>query len=87
MIVPVLFATALVLAPVQTTPQTSPAPAAPATGQTAAAAPRQICRLETVTGSSRRTRVCRAPAAPGSQDLSTREMMRDLQRARIPDQG
>lgn len=89
MMMPALFAATLLVAPVQTAPQTpaAPAPSAPATGQNADVAPRQVCRLETVTGSNRRTRVCRTPTPPGSQDQSTREMMRDMQRARMPDQG
>ena len=88
MMMPALFAAALLLAPVQTAPQAAPqtaTPAAPATSQNAEAAPRQICRLETVTGSNRRTRVCRPVTPPGAQDQATREMMRDMQRTRMPD--
>lgn len=87
-----LFALAFAVAPVQSAGQT-PAPAA-ANTQTADASstpapaqaePRQVCRFETVTGSNRRTRVCRPVSASTTQDQTTREMMRDLQRPRMPD--
>jgi len=47
---------------------------------------RQVCRFETVTGSNRRTRVCRNVPRQGVQDQATREFMRDSQRVRMPDQ-
>ena len=86
MMMPALFVAALSVAPLQTAPQAPPASPAPANSQTADA-PRQICRLETVTGSNRRTRVCRPVTPPGSQDQTTRELMRDMQRTRMPDSG
>ena len=61
-------------------PAATPAPVA-ATPQPEA---RQVCRFETVTGSNRRTRVCRT-VTPGAQDQQTREFMRDAQRVRVPD--
>lgn len=85
MMTPALFAAALLLAPVQAAPQTTTPPPAPAPTQTAEVAPRQVCRFETVTGSNRRTRVCRTPTPPGAQDQTTRELMRDMQRTRMPD--
>ncbi len=46
---------------------------------------RQVCRFETVTGSNRRTRVCRDVPRHDVQDQATREYMRDAQRVRVPD--
>lgn len=46
---------------------------------------RRICRFETVTGSNRRTRVCRDVPRQGVQDQQTREFMRENQRVRLPD--
>jgi len=48
---------------------------------------RRVCRFETVTGSNRRTRVCRDVPRQGVQDQQTREFMRDSQRVRLPDGG
>ncbi|RYG08061.1 MAG: hypothetical protein EON96_20565 [Caulobacteraceae bacterium] len=47
---------------------------------------RRVCRFETVTGSNRRTRVCRDVPRQGVQDQVTREFMRDNQRVRVPDE-
>jgi hypothetical protein len=46
---------------------------------------RRVCRFETVTGSNRRTRVCRDVPRQGVQDQATREFMRNSQRIRVPD--
>lgn len=89
MLMSTLFAAALAFGPLQSAPQAAPATTLPSVNAQAAPpvvqAPRQICRLETVTGTNRRTRVCRALAATTAQDQSTREMMRDMQRPRLPD--
>jgi hypothetical protein len=73
---------------VQSAPQSraeAGAPAgAPASAPAQQAEPRQVCRLETVIGSNRRTRVCRT-VTNGAQDQQTREYMRDSQRVRVPD--
>jgi hypothetical protein len=75
----------------------SPLPSAlPQTPNVATAAPaeaapraepetRRVCRFETMTGSNRRTRVCRDLPRQGVQDQQTREFMRDSQRTRMPD--
>lgn len=89
MMMSTLFAAALAFGPLQSAPQAVPAPTLPSADTQAAPpavqAPRQICRLETVTGTNRRTRVCRTLATTTVQDQSTREMMRDMQRPRLPD--
>ncbi len=68
-------------------PQAPVAPtAAPAeTAPRAEPETRRVCRFETVTGSNRRTRICRDMPRQGVQDQQTREFMRDSQRTRMPD--
>lgn len=68
----------------QNQPTAAPtAPTAPAADT--AAETRRVCRFETMTGSNRRTRVCRDVPRQGMQDQGTREFMRDSQRIRMPD--
>jgi len=75
-------------ASLQSAPQTPPTTTLPpveAVGPAPQPEARQVCRFETVTGSNRRARVCRDVRAPGAQSQEAREMMRDLQRPRMPD--
>lgn len=69
----------------QTAPTPTTAPVAPASDT--AAETRRVCRFETVTGSNRRTRVCRDVARNDVQDQQTREFLRNSQRVRLPDGG
>ncbi|SFS32250.1 hypothetical protein [Brevundimonas viscosa] len=85
-----LAALTLGFAPLQTAPQTPPQGATPLPPVDATAAEpqpetRRVCRFETVTGSNRRTRVCRDVPRQGMQDQTTRDFMRDNQRVRTPD--
>ena len=88
---PVLFALmTLGVAPIQSAPQPDPTTATtlpPVTSTAPQAEPetRRVCRFETVTGSNRRTRVCRDLPRQGVQDQATRDFMRDSQRVRMPD--
>jgi hypothetical protein len=82
------LAAVLLAALPQSAPQTPPATPLPSVEVAAPAPPaeaRQICRFETVTGSNRRARVCREVRTADTQRQETREMMRDLQRPRLPD--
>ena len=89
MLAPLLAALALGVTPLQTAPQTpqnaTPLPPVDATAAEPQPETRRVCRFETVTGSNRRTRVCRDVPRQGVQDQATRDFMRDSQRVRTPD--
>lgn len=72
------------VAVIATTPPPAPARTQPVEpeGETV-----RVCRLETTTGSNRRTRVCRDVPRQTFQDQSTREFMRDRQRWMPPPSG
>jgi len=73
------------LALIQQTPATAPpAEAVPATSATRPAAA-QVCRTEPVTGSRFGRRVCRNAAQTAEERAASREMLRRLQGARVPD--
>jgi hypothetical protein len=85
-----LVALTLGFAPLQAAPQqpqesATPLPSLDATAAEPQPETRRVCRFETVTGSNRRTRVCRDIPRQGVQDQATREFMRDNQRVRTPD--
>lgn len=84
-----VLAALMVTAAPQQAPQgpttTLPPVTVQASADTEQPATRRICRYETVTGSNRRTRVCRDAPRQGVQDQQTREFMRDSQRVRLPD--
>ncbi len=74
------------------------APAQPATAPTAAAAPAsgaarpasetaQVCRTEAVTGSRFGRRVCRSAIQTDEDRAASREMLRQMQGARVPPAG
>jgi hypothetical protein len=74
------------------------APAQPATGPTVAAAPAsgaarptaetaQVCRTEAVTGSRFGRRVCRSAVQTDEDRAASREMLRQMQGARVPPSG
>ncbi len=90
MFAPLLAALALGAAPLQPAPQTPPQgattlPPIDATAAEPQPETRRVCRFETVTGSNRRTRICRDVPRQGMQDQATRDFMRDSQRVRTPD--
>lgn len=88
MFVAPIAALMLAAAAVQTAPQTPPESTLPQVDVTAPRPEpetRRVCRFETMTGSNRRTRVCRDVPRQGVQDQTTREFMRDNQRVRMPD--
>ena len=102
MILPVLFASALLLQ--QTPPAAQTAPPAPATAPTPGdagavanlppvnvaatpAEPAQTCRTETVTGSRFGRRVCRSTVQTAEEAAQSREMLRRMQGSRMPDGG
>ncbi|WP_332678441.1 hypothetical protein [Brevundimonas sp.] len=103
MFLPVLFASALILqqtSPAAQTaaPATAQTPAATAeTGQVAnlppvnvaatPAQPTQVCRTEAVTGSRFGRRVCRNTVQTAEEAAASREMLRRMQGARMPDGG
>jgi len=87
----VLFAS---LALIQQAPATAPtqppaetaAAAVPATSATRPAADTaQVCRTEAVTGSRFGRRVCRSAAQTDEERAASREMLRRMQGARMPD--
>ena len=87
----VLFAS---LALIQQTPATAPTQppaetgvaAVPATSATRPAADTaQVCRTEAVTGSRFGRRVCRSAAQTDEERAASREMLRRMQGARMPD--
>ncbi|MDQ3125787.1 MAG: hypothetical protein M3Q74_09305 [Pseudomonadota bacterium] len=83
----VLFAS---LALIQQTPATAPtappAEAVPATSATRPAAETAlVCRTEPVTGSRFGRRVCRNAAQTAEERAASREMLRRMQGARVPD--
>lgn len=85
-----LAALTLGFAPLQAAPQQPPQgatqlPPVDATAAEPQPETRRVCRFETVTGSNRRTRVCRDVPRQGMQDQATRDFMRDSQRVRTPD--
>lgn len=99
MLLPVLFAS---LALLQQTPPAAPAPAAAPTvtadAETAATLPpvtvdgdrrepAQTCRTEAVTGSRFGRRVCRNTVQTAEEAAESREMLRRMQGARMPDGG
>ena len=74
------------------------APAQPATGPTVAAVPAsgaarptaetaQVCRTEAVTGSRFGRRVCRSAVQTDEDRAASREMLRQMQGARVPPSG
>lgn len=74
------------------------APAQPAAAPTAAAAPAsgaarpasetaQVCRTEAVTGSRFGRRVCRSAIQTDEDRAASREMLRQMQGARVPPAG
>lgn len=99
MFLSVLFASALFL---QQTPPPAP-PTAPAqtpsagTGQVASlppvnvaatpVQPTQTCRTEAITGSRFGRRVCRSTVQTAEEAAASREMLRRMQGARMPDGG
>ena len=89
----VLFAS---VALIQQAPAT--APTQPAAGSTVAAAPdssaarpavetAQVCRTEPVTGSRFGRRVCRSAVQSEEDRAASREMLRQMQGARVPPSG
>ncbi|WP_439478358.1 hypothetical protein [Brevundimonas sp.] len=85
----VLFAS---LALIQQTPATAPtqptAEAVPAANATRPVAePAQVCRTEPVTGSRFGRRVCRSAAQTEEDRAASREMLRQMQGARVPPSG
>ena len=96
MLFPAVLFTALALT--QQAPQsapTAPAPAAPVTAQTATLGPitvtstpvsdmTQVCRTEPVTGSRFGRRVCRSAVQTDEERAASREMLRQMQGARVP---
>jgi hypothetical protein len=85
-----LVALTLGFAPLQAAPQQpqeTPTTLPPVDATAAEPQPetRRVCRFETMTGSNRRTRVCRDVPRQGVQDQATRDFMRDSQRVRTPD--
>ena len=96
---PAVILTALALT--QQVPQsatTTPAPSAPVTTQTATLAPvtvtnsqvsdtTQVCRTEPVTGSRFGRRVCRSAIQTDEERAASREMLRQMQGARVPPSG
>jgi hypothetical protein len=90
MLAATLAALTLGLVPLQAAPQQPPQgatqlPPVDATAAEPEPETRRVCRFETVTGSNRRTRVCRDVPRQGMQDQATRDFMRDNQRVRTPD--
>ena len=97
MFLPVLFASALFLQ--QTPPAAQTAAPAPATAPAAAepttlptvnvdaapTQPTQVCRTEAVTGSRFGRRVCRSNVQTAEEAAASREMLRRMQGARVPD--
>lgn len=96
----VFFASALFLQQTPPAAQTAaPAPAtAPAAAQAAAptnlptvtvdatpAQPTQVCRTEAITGSRFGRRVCRNTVQTAEEAAASREMLRRMQGARMPD--
>ena len=77
--------------PAQQAPAASAGPAAPAPDATppatSGAPPRQICRSIPVTGSRFGRRVCRSAVQTQEDRAASREMLRRLQGARMPDGG
>ena len=94
-----VFASALLLqqaAPAAPTParapSAEPAAAAPATAtlpnvsvDASPAQPAQTCRMEAVTGSRFGRRVCRSAVQTAEEAAQSREMLRRMQGARMPD--
>lgn len=74
-----------------TTPPPADASGADLTAQATAAAvntpPRQVCRMEPVTGSRFGRRVCRGAAQTDEDRSDSREMLRRMQGARTPPVG
>ena len=97
MLFPAVLFTALALT--QQAPQSAPtAPAAPVTAQTATLGPitvtstpvsdmTQVCRTEPVTGSRFGRRVCRSAVQADEERAASREMLRQMQGARVPPSG
>ena len=99
MLFPAVLFTALALT--QQSPQsatTTPAPGAPVTTQSATLAPvtvtsppvsdtTQVCRTEPVTGSRFGRRVCRSAMQTDEERAASREMLRQMQGARVPPSG
>lgn len=98
MLFPVAVFASLVL--LQQTPPAQQAPAAPApaaapqsettprmnaTVAAAPAEPAQTCRMEAVTGSRFGRRVCRNSVQTAEEAAASREMLRRMQGARMPD--
>ncbi len=74
-------------APVQPAAETSVA-AAPASGAARPAAETaQVCRTEAVTGSRFGRRVCRSAVQTEEDRAASREMLRQMQGARVPPAG
>lgn len=94
MLFPVVLLASIAL--LQQAPAT--APAQPASGSTVAAAPAsgaarptaetaQVCRTEAVTGSRFGRRVCRGAVQTDEDRAASREMLRQMQGARVPPAG
>ena len=92
MLLPVVLFASLAL--IQQTPAAAPTQppaetgvaAVPATSATRPAADTaQVCRTEPVTGSRFGRRVCRNAAQTAEERAASREMLRRLQGARVPD--
>ncbi len=94
----VLFAALALTQQAPQSPTTTPAPTPPATTQTATLAPvtvtspqvsdtTQVCRTEPVTGSRFGRRVCRSAIQTDEERAASREMLRQMQGARVPPSG
>lgn len=77
-----------------TPPSHTTTTAAPAVGETpiastntSQAAPEQVCRMEAVTGSRFGRRVCRSVVQTDEDRANSREMLRQMQGARVPSVG
>lgn len=67
---------------------TAPAAAGPGVAPTnQAEAPTQVCRMEAVTGSRFGRRVCRSVVQTDEDRANSREMLRQMQGARVPSVG
>lgn len=66
---------------------TAPAAAEARVASTNEAAPAQVCRTEAVTGSRFGRRVCRSVVQTDEDRANSREMLRQMQGARVPSVG
>lgn len=96
MLFPVVLLASFAL--IQQTPPTGPTPPPAETAATATALPAanvsrpvadttQVCRMEAVTGSRFGRRVCRSAAQTEEDRAASREMLRQMQGARLPPVG